>query len=66
MIKSKCKTCPYHLGIIKCVKSPCIECELHNRKTHPFQNKDKIIICTKCGSKIIKDGKCAVCGTKEK
>ena len=66
MMKSKCKSCPYRLGWIKCVKSPCIECELHKRKTHPFQNSDKIQICGKCGSRIIIDGKCAVCGTKER
>lgn len=32
----KCKTCPYALGTIKCVISPCRECILNRRKTNPF------------------------------
>lgn len=32
----KCLTCPYKLGIIKCIKNPCIECRQSGQKTHPF------------------------------
>ena len=28
--------CPYYLGFIKFVKSPCIECLLSHKKEHPF------------------------------
>ena len=34
----KCIRCPYHLGYIKCVRDPCIECMQSGRKTHPFGN----------------------------
>ncbi len=39
----KCKTCPYKLGLIKCIKSPCPECLLSKRKTHPFDFDTKIV-----------------------
>lgn len=39
--KEKCKTCPYHLGFIKCIVSPCKECLFLNLKCNPFENKDK-------------------------
>lgn len=32
----KCKTCPYALGYIKCIISPCKQCILEKRKNHPF------------------------------
>lgn len=32
----KCHTCPYALGKIKCIVSPCIECIISKRKRHPF------------------------------
>lgn len=32
----KCMKCPYYLGIIKCIISPCTECILLKRKKHPF------------------------------
>ena len=32
----KCLKCPYYLGIVKCVKSPCVECLLTQKKEHPF------------------------------
>ena len=32
----KCKTCPYALGQVKCIISPCRECIRHKLKTHPF------------------------------
>lgn len=65
-IMNKCKTCPYHLGKIKCIHNPCIECNQSNRKTHPFPTPIEIhegIICRKCGSNRFKDGKCAICGS---
>ena len=39
--KVKCLKCPYYLGIMKCVKSPCKECLLSNRKNHPFEEMIK-------------------------
>ena len=36
----KCIRCPYHLGLIKCVRDPCRECMESKRKTHPFQHVD--------------------------
>ena len=33
----KCLKCPYYLGKIKCIVSPCEECILSGRKTHPFE-----------------------------
>jgi len=63
---NKCKTCPCHLGKIKCIHNPCIECNQSNRKTHPFPTPIEIhegIICRKCGSNRFKDGKCAICGS---
>ena len=50
---NKCQNCPYHLGLIKCVLNPCIECSLQKRKTHPFKVQIEIHegqICAKCGS----------------
>ena len=41
MIKMKCLNCPYRLGLVKCVRTPCIECMREGRKTHPFQNFDE-------------------------
>ena len=32
----ECLKCPYYLGFIKFVKSPCIECLLSHKKEHPF------------------------------
>ena len=32
----KCTKCPYYHGLIKCIKSPCTECIISKRKTHPF------------------------------
>ncbi|MBR3046163.1 MAG: hypothetical protein IKH27_12485 [Oscillospiraceae bacterium] len=32
----KCLKCPYYLGQIKCIVSPCRECIMSKRKTHPF------------------------------
>lgn len=36
IILKKCKSCPYHLGLIKCVKSPCPECRLSKSSRRPF------------------------------
>ncbi len=33
----KCRTCPYYLGQIRCVVSPCRACIASGRKTHPFE-----------------------------
>ena len=35
-LQGKCADCPYAAGLIKCIVSPCIECRLNKRKTHPF------------------------------
>lgn len=35
----KCLNCPYYLGYIKCIISPCRECIMNKRKTHPFANR---------------------------
>lgn len=32
----KCKSCPYHLGMIKCITDPCIQCKLNKMKKNPF------------------------------
>ena len=32
----KCKECPYKLGLIKCVTSPCPDCIASGEKTNPF------------------------------
>ena len=32
----KCKVCPYYLGIIKCIVSPCPKCIASKRSTPPF------------------------------
>ena len=37
----KCRTCPYALGQVKCIISPCRECILNNRKTHPFSDYER-------------------------
>lgn len=34
----KCLKCPYYLGQIQCIVSPCRECVLSGRKSHPFEN----------------------------
>lgn len=33
----KCIKCPYYLGQIKCIVSPCKECISNGRKTHPYE-----------------------------
>ena len=38
---SKCKECPYKLGLIKCVKSPCPDCIASGEKTDPFKSMIK-------------------------
>ena len=36
-IKSiKCSTCPYYLGIVKCVVSPCTKCNVNKTGQIPF------------------------------
>ncbi|SFX40640.1 hypothetical protein SAMN04487832_10545 [Ruminococcus sp. XPD3002] len=37
----KCKECPYKLGMIKCVTSPCPDCIASGEKTDPFRNITK-------------------------
>ena len=32
----KCLKCPYKLGLVKCIKSPCPECKANKSKKHPF------------------------------
>lgn len=32
----KCLKCPYKLGLIKCVTSPCAECKASKIKKPPF------------------------------
>jgi len=39
----KCLKCPYNLGFIKCIVSPCPECLLSKRKKHPFMVPEKNI-----------------------
>lgn len=34
--KLKCRKCPYKLGVIKCIKTPCPECRSSGGKIHPF------------------------------
>ena len=34
----KCKDCPYKLGVVKCVVSPCIDCIASGSKVHPFKD----------------------------
>ncbi len=60
--KTKCKTCPYQLGMIKCVVSPCTSCMDNKSKTHPFSSLTAMKICSKCGSDHEKSGKCTKCG----
>ena len=36
LLLKKCFSCPYHIGTIKCVKSPCPECLASKSKKHPF------------------------------
>ena len=38
---NKCKECPYKLGLIKCVKSPCPDCIASGEKTDPFKSMIK-------------------------
>ena len=40
----KCLKCPYYLGYIKCIVSPCKECILNKRKTHPYEGMQPKII----------------------
>ncbi|MCR4646597.1 MAG: hypothetical protein K5695_14515 [Oscillospiraceae bacterium] len=62
----KCETCPYKLGVIKCVRDPCIECRASGRKDHPFTYlTPKQDHCYKCGGKSIVNGKCLACGAKQ-
>ncbi len=67
MMYKKCMTCPYKLGLIKCLRDPCIDCVMNNRKEHPFGflTKGQVKICPKCGSKRFENGKCVICGVKE-
>lgn len=32
----KCRDCPYNLGKIKCIVSPCPQCIENKSKKHPF------------------------------
>lgn len=32
----KCLKCPYKLGLVKCIKSPCPECKASKSKRPPF------------------------------
>ena len=32
----KCLTCPYRLGLIKCVTDPCPQCRTSKSRKHPF------------------------------
>lgn len=32
----KCLLCPYHLGIVKCMISPCGRCMKQKNAKHPF------------------------------
>jgi len=36
MIQKKCKECPYHLGLIKCISDPCPSCRKRKDKSNPF------------------------------
>lgn len=36
VLLKKCFSCPYHIGTIKCVKSPCPDCLASKSKKHPF------------------------------
>ena len=45
MIKMKCLKCPYRLELVKCVRTPCIECMREGRKTHPFHGNDIAAVC---------------------
>jgi len=38
---SKCKECPYKIGLIKCVKNPCPDCIASGEKTDPFKSMIK-------------------------
>ena len=45
----KCLKCPYYLGQIQCIVSPCRECVLTGRKTNPFDFQRRIMI--RCGKR---------------
>ncbi len=32
----KCTTCPYYLGIVKCIVSPCNKCNIKKTGQVPF------------------------------
>lgn len=32
----KCTTCPYYLGIVKCIVSPCSKCNIKKTGQVPF------------------------------
>ncbi len=38
----KCIKCPYYLGQIKCIVSPCKECISSGRITHPFDSLESL------------------------
>lgn len=65
----KCRTCPYQQGLVKCRTDPCIECRSSGRKTHPFPAAVEIHegeACAKCGSNRFVNGRCAVCGARQR
>ncbi len=37
----KCKMCPYKLGIVKCIVSPCPKCMVSKKRTNPFSKKEE-------------------------
>ena len=64
----KCQTCPYHLGLIKPKRDPCVDCAMSKRKEHPFsgiKTQTTDARCQKYGSFAVKNGKCALCGAKQ-
>lgn len=41
--KTKCLTCPYKLGKVKCIVSPCRKCIDSGRKDNPFDANSEVV-----------------------
>ena len=56
----KCKECPYKLGLIKGVTSPCPDCIASGEKNDPFRNKIKSEVSEMANMQFSRTQKCCL------